>query len=149
MEATRSVPLEKADLELQQKKERALELNEAMIEDLSAHMLLVEDAKRELRSLKKRIAKQRKFLSTQRKESRRKVVLDVGGTKFTTTLSTLGDSVLAALFYGRVDVSDEEMYGDGAVFVDRDPKAFASILQARRRCSLVRDTLKLSDGSVM
>jgi hypothetical protein len=36
--------------------------------------------------------------------------------------------VLAALFYGRQDL-DETVDDDGAVFMDRDPQAFAHILQ--------------------
>ena len=56
------------------------------------------------------------------------VTLDVGGTKYRTTLSTLTkypDSMLGAMFSGRHDLPQQE---DGSYFIDRDGEVFKYIL---------------------
>mgnify|MGYP006079351461 CR=1 FL=1 len=61
-----------------------------------------------------------------------RVKLNVGGTKFETTLSTLTrypDSLLAALFSGRHKVLPCD---DGYVFIDRDGTHFQTILNCLR-----------------
>ena len=59
------------------------------------------------------------------------VELNVGGTHFETSLSTLlkGETVLSAMFYGKLPVRKD---GDGKVFIDRDPKHFNRILNFLR-----------------
>jgi hypothetical protein len=114
------------ETELASKWSSAEETGHAMIEDREIHGHMLKEAKRKLNLVKRKIADRERFITAQRDAASGKVVLDVGGTKFTTTLATLGDSVLAALFYAQQDVETGE---DGAVFIDRDPHAFGNILQ--------------------
>lgn len=61
-----------------------------------------------------------------------KVILDVGGTSFATTMATLRkvpDSMLSAMFSGEWTV---EVQKDGSVFFDRNPLAFGVLLQFLR-----------------
>ena len=59
------------------------------------------------------------------------VELNVGGTHFETTLSTLlkGETVLSAMISGKLPVREDR---DGKVFIDRDPKHFNRILNFLR-----------------
>ena len=69
------------------------------------------------------------------------VTLDVGGTKYRTTLSTLTkypDSMLGAMFSGRHDLPQQE---DGSYFIDRDGEAFKYILMYLRDSDLCFDVL--------
>lgn len=116
------------EVELARKQAFWQELGLIMAEDQEEHERAIRATRRKLRRLKRRLAERQRFADAQREAAQGRVVLDVGGTRFTTTLSTLGDSVLAALFYGRQDL-DETVDDDGAVFIDRDPQAFAHILQ--------------------
>lgn len=62
-----------------------------------------------------------------------RVVLDVGGTRFTTSRETLcsaKDSMLERMFSGQVPAKPEP---DGSYFIDRDPRSFEAILNALRR----------------
>ena len=64
------------------------------------------------------------------------VSLNVGGTLFTTTLTTLGQyrgtSTLAAMFDPESGRTPAMRDANGAFFIDRDPKAFAAILSYLR-----------------
>ena len=64
-------------------------------------------------------------------EQERYVSLDVGGTHFKTSLSTLlsGDTMLSAMFSGRIP---PEKDGNGMIFIDRDGKHFNRILNFLR-----------------
>lgn len=65
------------------------------------------------------------------------VVLDVGGHRFTTTLSTLTkfrDTFFGALFGGQYEVPRQ---ADGSVFIDRDGTHFRSILNFMRCGTMV------------
>jgi len=57
--------------------------------------------------------------------------LNVGGTPFKTSLTTLlkGDTMLSAMFSGRMPIQEEE---NGSVFIDRDGKHFNVILNFLR-----------------
>ncbi|GBF97932.1 hypothetical protein Rsub_10605 [Raphidocelis subcapitata] len=61
------------------------------------------------------------------------VTLNIGGTKFTTTVATLRNapppSLLEAMFSGRHAVSTAE---DGSVFIDRDSRHFGDVLNFLR-----------------
>ena len=60
------------------------------------------------------------------------VTLNVGGTKFTTSVETLcadADSMLAAMFSGRHALRPAD---DGSLFIDRDPKHFGLVLNFLR-----------------
>lgn len=66
------------------------------------------------------------------KRFKQRVKLNVGGSKFETTLSTLTGqpgSMLAAMFSGRHEVPQDE---DGYVFIDRDGTHFRTILNFLR-----------------
>ncbi|KAI0009248.1 hypothetical protein F4779DRAFT_382995 [Xylariaceae sp. FL0662B] len=61
----------------------------------------------------------------------KKVVLDVGGRRFTTTKDTLGHSTFfLALLSGRLEHSRQ---ADGSYFIDADPERFVDILAFLRR----------------
>ena len=63
---------------------------------------------------------------------KRRVKLNVGGSKFETTLSTLTrhpDSMLAVMFSGRHEVPQDD---DGYVFIDRDGTHFRIVLNFLR-----------------
>ena len=60
------------------------------------------------------------------------ITLNVGGTRYTTTLSTLTkypDSMLGVMFSGRHDLPQQE---DGSYFIDRDGEVFKYILMYLR-----------------
>lgn len=66
------------------------------------------------------------------------VVLNVGGARFTTSVTTLRNapspSLFSAMFSGRHCVSSDSP--DGSIFIDRDGKHFADILNFLRDGSL-------------
>ena len=65
------------------------------------------------------------------------VTLNVGGSRYTTTLSTLTkypDSMLGAMFSGRHALVQQE---DGSYFIDRDGEAFSYILSYLRDSNIV------------
>lgn len=62
------------------------------------------------------------------KISGQKIILDVGGQKFSKSLQTLQvekESVLSIMFSGRHPIVKQE---DGSVFIDRDGTHFRSVL---------------------
>ena len=64
------------------------------------------------------------------------ITLNVGGTLYTTTLSTLTkypDSMLGAMFSGRHDLPQQE---DGSYFIDRDGEVFKYILMYLRNSTV-------------
>ena len=73
------------------------------------------------------------------------VTLDVGGTKYRTTLSTLTkypDSMLGAMFSGRHNLPQQE---DGSYFIDRDGEVFKYILMYLRDRDHCSDTIYNED----
>ena len=65
------------------------------------------------------------------------VTLNVGGSRYTTTLSTLTkypDSMLGAMFSGRHALVQQE---DGSYFIDRDGEAFSHILSYLRNSNII------------
>ena len=71
------------------------------------------------------------FFSMEKGHEGKYVDLDVGGTHFKTSLSTLlkGDTMLSALFSGRIPIEKDLK---GRVFLDRDGKHFNLILNFLR-----------------
>ncbi|XP_065837341.1 uncharacterized protein [Oscarella lobularis] len=71
-----------------------------------------------------------------------KIDLNVGGTKYATSLSTLTrsqpNSMLAAMFSGRHNI---EIDNEGAVFIDRDGPSFAYVLSYLRNAASIGDRL--------
>jgi hypothetical protein len=74
------------------------------------------------------------------------VTLNVGGTKYTTSLSTLTkypDSMLGVMFSGRHALPQQE---DGSFFIDRDGDTFSNILSYLRDRSIILSIIpRLSD----
>ena len=69
------------------------------------------------------------------------ITVNVGGTRYTTTLSTLTkypDSMLGVMFSGRHDLPQQE---DGSYFIDRDGEVFKYILMYLRDRDLCFDYL--------
>ena len=64
--------------------------------------------------------------------AQQRVVIDVGGTKFTTTVSTISHSSYLA---GMVDLAawDSNPTHSAEIFLDRDPDIFASLLRLMRQ----------------
>jgi hypothetical protein len=115
--AARQEQLAKLDLERKQRKAA-----------LSALRRKADKAERGLKDAQQRLAASGGGGDGQRVRVGGKVKLDVGGHHFTTSVTTLTsetDSMLAAMFSGR---HEHELDNDGRVFIDRDPKAFALIL---------------------
>jgi hypothetical protein len=76
---------------------------------------------------------------------KQRVKLNVGGTRFETTLSTLTrhpDSMLAAMFSGRHDLQPDD---EGYVFIDRDGTHFRVILNFLRTGVLDVPSAKAAD----
>ena len=70
------------------------------------------------------------------------ITLNVGGTKFTTTRSTLTsdpDSMLAKMFEHEGAMEPAAKDNDGAYLIDGDPKYFDPILQFLRRGKVIID----------
>ena len=71
------------------------------------------------------------------------VTLNVGGSKYTTALSTLTkypDSMLGAMFSGRHALVQQE---DGSYFIDRDGDTFSHVLSYLRDCNTLLATVPL------
>ena len=77
------------------------------------------------------------------------VILNVGGSKYTTTLSTLTkyqDSMLGAMFSGRHALVQQE---DGSYFIDRDGESFRYILMYLRDDRLARAIIPKLDTKLL
>ena len=95
----------------------------------------------ELKEAEKRDWEKEKERMRQAKVFEKVVTLDVGGTKYRTTLSTLTkypDSMLGAMFSGRHDLPQQK---DGSYFIDRDGEVFKYILMYLRDRDLCFDYL--------
>ena len=76
------------------------------------------------------------------------VTLNVGGTKYTTSLSSLTkypDSMLGAMFSGRYTLPQQE---DGSFFIDRDGDTFSYILSYLRDRNIVLSIIPLLSKEV-
>lgn len=103
-----------------------------------------EEAEKEFAEARKSLENERSQLRMESRFSRlqmaahsERVKLNVGGTIYETTLSTLRkeESFLSALFSGRYEVARDEK--DGSVFIDRDGQIFKHILNYLRRGRLL------------
>ena len=78
-----------------------------------------------------------------------RIRLDVGGTMFATTKSTLTritDSFFAAMFGGRFALKPEE---DGSFFIDRDPFVFRHVLNFLRGESVKLEQLSQAEREAL
>ena len=87
-------------------------------------------------------------------EARSEIVsLNVGGTLFTTTLTTLGQyretSMLAAMFDPGSGIPPALRDANGAYFIDRNPKAFAAILSYLRTGELFDSYDGITMGEIL
>ena len=95
-----------------------------MMEELKERRAKVEAEKRDWEEEKERVKQTKVFEKV--------ITLNVGGTRYTTTLSTLTkypDSMLGVMFSGRHDLPQQE---DGFYFIDRDGEVFKYILMYLR-----------------
>lgn len=82
-----------------------------------------------IREDEERIQKEKEWVANNQLKKEKKIKLNVGGTYYTTTLTTLKsdpDSMLAAMFSGRFPIEKDE--DDGAYFIDRNGRVFGHIL---------------------
>ena len=116
------------DVQLQEKEEESRRKMEVELADKIKQ--LHDD--RETLEAERRDWEEEKERVKQTKVFEKVVTLDVGGTKYRTTLSTLTkypDSMLGAMFSGRHDLPQQE---DGSYFIDRDGEPFQYILMYLR-----------------
>ncbi|XP_062522028.1 uncharacterized protein LOC134196823 [Corticium candelabrum] len=95
----------------------------------------------EIREKQQRLEDEKKSMENVYKFQCGKVKLDVGGHKFTTSLTTLKsqpDSMLAVMFSGRHQLATDE---DGAYFIDRDGTHYRHILNYLRDDTNLEETL--------
>ena len=132
-------------LKLEQEKENLQRKEEAMRETLQAEFDKKEkdlQERREDLAAERRDWEEEKERVKQTKVFEKVVTLDVGGTKYRTTLSTLTkypDSMLGVMFSGRHDLPQQE---DGSYFIDRDGEVFKYILMYLRDRDLCFDCLR-------
>ena len=110
--------------EFDKKEEEQREAFKKMQEELQRKVDILQAERRDWEEEKMRLKQTRVFEKV--------VTLDVGGTKYRTTLSTLTkypDSMLGAMFSGRHDLPQQE---DGSYFIDRDGEMFKYILMYLR-----------------
>ena len=121
----------KESIEREKKKERESiekERQSAML-DLRKEAEVVKEERKKWELEKKRMQDTQTFEKI--------VTLNVGGTKYTTSLSTLTkypDSMLGAMFSGRHALPQQE---DGSFFIDRDGDTFSHILSYLRDRNIV------------
>ncbi len=95
---------------------------------LEAIVLELKNKEAELKRKEAEMAREKEFVADQQLVKAKKIKLNVGGTPYTTTLTTLRtdpSSMLAAMFSGRFPLEQDE---DGSYFIDRDGKVFGLIL---------------------
>ena len=110
--------------EFDKKEEEQREAFKKMQEELQRKVDILQAERRDWEEEKVRLKQTRVFEKV--------VTLDVGGTKYRTTLSTLTkypDSMLGAMFSGRHNLPQQE---DGSYFIDRDGEMFKYILMYLR-----------------
>mmetsp|Transcript_111104 Transcript_111104/g.192683 ORF Transcript_111104/g.192683 Transcript_111104/m.192683 type:complete len:453 (-) Transcript_111104:744-2102(-) len=101
-----------------------------VMKSLHDQRLTLFEERRTMDEEKKKASELEKMISRQSQD--RRITLDVGGRQFQTTLQTLTSetgSMLEAMFGGRFAVMQEQ---DQAVFLDRDPTHFETILNYLR-----------------
>ena len=115
-----------ADIALQEEKSRARmeEEKRQMMREVEEGRAKVEAERRDWEEERERVKQTKVFDKV--------ITLNVGGTQYTTTLSTLTkypDSMLGVMFSGRHDLPQQE---DGSYFIDRDGEVFKYILMYLR-----------------
>jgi len=111
-------------------------------EELTAEMVEVKKENQNLKTLQENIKKEKEeldvvftvFYEKIQNDYKGKVVLDVGGKLYTTSVTTLCSepkSMLATMFSGRFSLPQ-----DGSIFIDRDGEYFGNILHYLRTKTL-------------
>jgi len=115
--------------ELTAEKDKLQKATEAFENEMRLEKERLEIEKRNLDKLKNELQKQRETIEDPQLLTLSKIKLDVGGTKFSTSLTTLTSqpgSMLAAMFSGRYALKKDE---DGSYFIDRNGQLFEPILE--------------------
>ena len=132
----------KENIEREKKRERESIENErqSTMLDLKKEAEVVKEERKKWELEKKRMQDTQTFEKI--------VTLNVGGTKYTTSLSTLTkypDSMLGAMFSGRHALPQQE---DGSFFIDRDSDTFSNILSFIRDKNIVLSTIPVLSTEV-
>ena len=105
----------------------ATEMFKEVFEEVAKEKQLIEEEKQKWEEEKAKIRKTFSF-------DEQRIILDVGGTRYSTSCSTLTkypESVLGVMFSGRHDL-DAMKCSDGSFFIDRDGTYFRHILNYLR-----------------
>jgi hypothetical protein len=135
LKLSKSVPTFRANGSPQLKVER--ELQKKIPLDFQRNKMALERERQELQAEKNVWAREKQKIMTTNTFDKI-VTLNVGGTKYTTSLSTLTkypDSMLGAMFSGRHALPQQE---DGSFFIDRDGDTFRYVLLYLRDDRLAR-----------
>jgi len=117
-----------SDREMKYEEEKAVLENE--LEEVKAELALKEG---ELENDRSSFENEKVSLQGTHKFSKQKIKLDIGGRRFTTSLTTLKsepDSFLSAMLSGRYELAADQ--NDGSYFIDRDGNEFHHILNFLR-----------------
>ena len=137
----RAKQLDEKEVEMKKySEEQKKEMRERREEVEETRITLAEE-KREWEEEKERVKKTKTFEKT--------INLNIGGSKYTTTLSTLTkypDSMLGAMFSGRHALVQQE---DGSYFIDRDGETFRYILMYLRDDRLARAIIPKLDTKLL
>jgi len=107
------------------------ELTESLEGSVANILSVAEDARQQIQRLEELTAQQEAMRERVRKDfGKRKVVFDVGGKRFATSVSTL-TKFEHTYFYALIS-SNIEPDDDGCYFIDRNPKYFGVILDFLR-----------------
>jgi hypothetical protein len=143
LKLSKSVPTFRANGSPQLKVER--ELQKKIPLDFQRNKMALERERQELQAEKNVWAREKQKIMTTNTFDKI-VTLNVGGTKYTTSLSTLTkypDSMLGVMFSGRHALPQQE---DGSFFIDRDGDTFSNILSYLRDRSIILSIIpRLSD----
>lgn len=96
----------------------------------------IEEREKNLAAREEKVKLAEEASEKQRTHQSKRVKLNIGGTRFETTITTLSaepDSMLAAMFSGRFPLSPD---ADGYHFIDRDGTQFALVLNWLRTKTL-------------
>ena len=101
---------------------------DSILSTIKSASTLLEKKRSDVSKAQEKLNKEREMVKEETLKNANQVKLNVGGTLFRTTISTLTacpDSMFSAMFSGRHELAKDE---DGFVFIDRDPTHFRLIL---------------------
>ena len=122
-------------------------LFEQLTKVLAAEVEKIEREKAEIERDKRELEEIRKKMTKLSKEGETKIELDVGGTHFVTSISTLVSSETGSLLANTFVTGTPFRQKDGSIFIDRDPKMFHLILEFLRKGKINLDGLTTKETS--